>query len=181
MVLVLVAASSAAIIAIVRGGSLKSLAATDLRHPWIVFAALVIQIIPDVASPDSFPRAVGVGALVISYGAVALFMLLNRNLAGMLVAAAGFSLNALVIGLNGAMPVSTWAADIAGIEGLADVGVKHELAGPHTVLGFLGDVIPIPATLQILSIGDVILATGLSLLVYKRTLADPAELKKPSD
>jgi hypothetical protein len=79
-------------------------------------------------------------------------------------------LNALVIFLNNAMPVSRWAADIAGVASFGgELGVKHEIAGPGTVLGFLGDVIPIPNTGQIVSLGDIVLAIGIGVLVYRRT------------
>lgn len=175
MLLVLAAAAVAACIALVRGGSLSALANTQFRWTWVLFASLVVQVAADVWAND-VSRTLGVVLFVLSYVGVALFMVLNRSLAGMFFAAAGLALNALVIAVNGAMPVSRWAADVAGIESLGDMGVKHEVAGPGTTLSFLGDVIPIPNTLQVISIGDVVLGLGIALLVYRQTLAAREEL-----
>jgi hypothetical protein len=52
------------------------------------------------------------------------------------------------------------------------MGVKHEIAGPDTVLPFLGDVIPLPYLSRIISVGDVVLAIGIAILVYRRTMGD---------
>lgn len=171
MLLVLVAAIVAASVALVRGGSLSALAGTQFRWTWVLFASLLVQVAADIWAGD-ISRTLGVTLFVLSYVGVALFMLLNRSFAGMAFAAAGLALNALVIAVNGAMPVSRWAADVAGIGSLGDMGVKHEVAGPDTVLSFLGDVIPIPSTLQIISVGDVVLGVGIALLVYRQTLAE---------
>lgn len=176
MILVLVAAVVAAGVALLRGGSLSALAATHFRWTWILFVALIAQIAADFWASE-IPRAVGVAVLVLSYAAVAGFMIVNRSLSGMVFAAAGLALNALVIASNGAMPVSRWAARIAGVGFPADMRVKHEVAGPDTVLPFLGDVIPIPE-LQVISIGDLVLALGIAILVYRQTLAAPEEVAK---
>ena len=171
MLLVLVAAVVAACVALARGGSLSALASTQFRWTWILFVSLFVQIGADIWASD-ISRGLGVALFVLSYVGVALFMLLNRSFAGMSFAAAGLALNALVIAVNGAMPVSRWAADVAGITSFGDMGVKHEVAGPHTALSFLGDVIPIPNTLQIISVGDVVLGFGIALLVYRQTLSE---------
>lgn len=169
MILVLVTAAVVAFIAVRRGGSLEALASTEFAWTSLLFVALLVQITADLWGRFT-PATVEAAVLVLTYAAVAFFLALNRHLPGMLIAAVGMSLNAIVIVLNGAMPVSLWAARIAGLELKGDLGVKHEVAGPHTVLGFLGDIIPIPMTLQVVSIGDVVMAVGIALLVYRQTL-----------
>lgn len=169
MILVLVTAAVVALIAVRRGGSLEALASTEFAWTSLLFVALVVQVTADLWGQLT-PATVEAAVLVLTYTAVSFFLALNRHLPGMLVAAVGMSLNAIVIVLNGAMPVSLWAARIAGVELEGDLGVKHEAAGPHTVLSFLGDIIPIPMTLQVVSIGDVVMAVGIALLVYRQTL-----------
>lgn len=167
--MVLAVALVACTIALVRGGSLESLAATRFGWTWLLLVALAVQVTSSLWARFT-SETIEAAVLVLTYAAVAFFLALNRALPGMLVAAFGMSLNALVIVANGAMPVSLWAARIAGADPYGDLGVKHEPAGPHTVLSFLGDVIPIPETLQVISVGDVVMAVGIGLLVYRRTL-----------
>jgi hypothetical protein len=82
----------------------------------------------------------------------------------------GLLANALVVGLNGAMPVSESAAGRAGTttqDILTGADARHELADRHTRLGFLGDVIPVPAPWrpEVVSPGDIAVAAGLAQLV----------------
>ena len=173
--MVLVVASVVAVIALMQGGSLANLAATKFGWVWVLMIALALQIEADIFAPANLPRDVAIRLLVVTYFGCALFMGLNRKLPGMPIAAIGLVLNAVVIFLNDAMPVSRWAAEIAGAGLGQDLGVKHEVAGPDTVLPFLADVIPLPNTLQIVSIGDVILALGIGVLIYRRTMAGRQE------
>ena len=170
MLLILLVSIAVATLAVRRGGSLDALASTRFGWTWLLWGALIVQVTSGLWQRWT-PATVEAAVLVLTLTAAAFFMVLNRALPGMLLAAVGMSLNAIVIVLNGAMPVSLWAADIAGVGSIEDFGVKHEPAGPHTILSFLGDVIPIPGTLQVFSIGDVLMAVGLGILVYRRTLA----------
>ena len=172
MILVLVVAAVAAAIALMRGGSLTALAETRLGWVWILAAALAVQLVVEFFWPGDLPREGAVALVVLTYAAAALFMTLNRRLPGTAIAATGLWLNALVIALNGAMPVSRWAASIASDRPLGDMGIKHEIAGANTVLPFLGDVIPLPYVARIISPGDVVLAIGIAILVYRRTMGD---------
>lgn len=131
--------------------------------------SFIVQVATDLIGYEGIPALLAVLLVGVSYLGAAIFMGLNRELPGMSVAALGMALNALVIMANGAMPVSRWAARVAGIGELGDMGVKHEVAGPSTVLPWLADVIPIPRLLQIISFGDVVLSVGLSVLVYRQT------------
>ena len=175
MILVLVVASVVAVVALVQGGSLANLAATKFGWVWVLVIALALQIEADIFAPSDLAQEVAIRLLVVTYFGVALFMGLNRKLPGMPIAAVGLVLNAIVIFLNDAMPVSRWAAGIAGATLGQDLGVKHEVAGPNTILPILADVIPIPYTSWVVSIGDVVLAVGIGVLVYRRTTDDQPE------
>lgn len=166
MLVTLVIAVIAAGVAVARGGSLRSLAETQFAWVPLLVAALVLQLLGD------FLLAGGTPVIVLTFLAVATFLFLNLRLPGMLIAALGMTLNLVVIGLNGAMPVSPWAVDVAGGQVTpADTGTKHEIADEDTILAPLGDTIPVPRTGYVLSPGDVLVAAGIGLLVYRRTVS----------
>ena len=77
----------------------------------------------------------------------------------------GGLLNAVPILLNGAMPYSASAGDVAE-------GVKGVRIDDHTLLPMLGDVIPLPAG-KFMSVGDIVLALGTVLTVSLVLQASP--------
>lgn len=173
MIIALVAAAIAAGVALLRGGSLDSLAQTPFRWLPLLFVALVVQIAFVILDPTWISQA---GALLVILGSitvVAVFLTLNRRLPGTTIAALGLLMNVLVIGINGAMPVSEDAARTIGAEegALRSPGIKHERMDDDTRLSFLADIIPIPVIDSVISPGDVVLALGLVVLTYKRTRA----------
>jgi hypothetical protein len=86
-----------------------------------------------------------------------------------MLAGMGLVLNVLVIGFNGAMPVAEEASESAGIKrSLEQAGLKHELLDSETALPWLGDVLPIPIFREVLSVGDILLASGIAYLIYAR-------------
>jgi hypothetical protein len=170
LILVLFTAALVVAIAVFRGGSLDNLASTRFGWAWVLVGVFTVQIAVDLFGYDRLARPLAIFVLTITYVGAAAFMWLNHSLPGMAIAATGMAMNAVVIFANGAMPVSRWAARVAGIGELGEMGVKHEIAGENTVLAPLADVIPIANTSQIISIGDVVLAVGISVLVYRRTL-----------
>ena len=177
MIFILVIAVVAAVYGLVRGGSLDTLAATHFRFVWVLIAALVVQLGFDIWDPEWLTETGDLVVLLGSNVAVAVFMLLNRHLPGMWLAAVGLLLNALVIAANQAMPVSEHALEIAGLESMP-FGVKHEPLGGNTVLPWIADVIPLPGMKTILSVGDLFLAAGIGWLVYRRTIAEPERLEE---
>lgn len=169
MIFILPVVAVAVAFALVRGGSLDALARTQFRWLSVLFGALVVQAAFDIWDPSWLDDTGDVVILVGSNVAVAVFLAVNWSLPGMPVASAGMLLNAIVISANGAMPVSSRSAQIAGHEGpLTDAGFKHELLGPDTLLPWLGDVIPIPVLQTVISVGDVLLALGIGWLVFRR-------------
>ena len=74
------------------------------------------------------------------------------------------------------MPVSAPAAARAGTSYAAAVtDLQHVPAGPQTMLGFLGDVVPVPLPLrpEVASAGDVLVAAGLAQLMATAMLRGP--------
>lgn len=157
-----------------RGGSLTRLSQLELPGWLLVFLALGVQALGAFAGLIGLPRpqAFYVGGLVVSAVLITGFVVRNRHLRGMPLIAAGFLLNAVAVTANGAMPVSTWAADRVGID-LAPLArgddAKHEIADRRTRLRPITDVIPAPLPLpsgsNVVSVGDVVLAAGIGVLV----------------
>jgi len=106
---------------------------------------------------------------LISHTAVFVFAGANAKRPGMALLALGALMNFVVVGANGAMPVSLDAMARAGIGspavGLPDLGGLHEIMTPATRLRFLADVIPIRAARHVVSPGDLTLWAGLVLAV----------------
>ena len=76
--------------------------------------------------------------------------------------AVGIFLNALVIALNGAMPVSTTAAEeVAPTQAVGSI--KHEPLTDDTVLPLLADRIAVSAFGQVWSVGDLLLLAGVAV------------------
>lgn len=177
MIIVLLVIAVAAAFALVRGGSLNELARTQFRWVSVLFFALLVQLTFDLWDPSWLDDTGDLMILVGSNVAVAVFLGANWRLPGMPLASAGMFLNVIAIGSNGAMPVSSRSAEIAGHEGpLVDAGFKHEVLGPDTIVPWLGDVIPIPVLQTVISVGDVLLGFGIAWLVYRRMTAAREEV-----
>jgi hypothetical protein len=147
-----------------RGGSLDRLGSLPLRSHVLVVAALAVQLVGTFVGGPLFP--VGLAA---SAALVVGFLLRNRTIRGTGLVALGLLANALVVGLNGAMPVRLEAAARAGtgVQAIVLGDARHELEGPATRLRLLGDIIPVPLPVrpEVVSIGDVLVAAGLGQLV----------------
>ncbi len=161
-------------VALLQGGSLDRLASTRFRHNYLLVAGLILQIPFDVWAPSWATGALGLAIVLTSYALVSAWLLANHALPGMTCAGAGLAANLVVIALNRGMPVSLWAARAAAQHGPvtygpAAFGIKHEAMGPHTLLPWLGDVIPLPGTGEVFSAGDLAIAAGIVWLVYKAT------------
>ena len=158
---------------LLQGGSLNRLATVRFRHPWLVFAGLVVQLAAQLAAPGLVPVRVAFWMLVAGTCAVGLFLVLNLKLPGLALAGVGLLMNVAVIGSNGGMPVSPEAARSVGAPISQELaGVRHEVLDRESLLPFLSDAIPVPPLGTVLSLGDVLLALGLALFVY-RASAEP--------
>lgn len=147
------------------GGRLDRLGRLPLRGGGLVVAAFVAQLAGALLGGTAYP----VG-LVVSVLLAGVFLTRNRGIRGTGLVMIGLIGNAVVVGLNGAMPVSPAAAARAGVS-TQDIASgrdpRHELADRRTRLHGAGDVIavPLPVRPQVVSPGDVLVAAGLGQLV----------------
>ena len=142
-------------LALLTGGSLRRIAATDLRYPGILATAVGIQVVLDVIRPsDGTAGHLASALLAVSYAFLVLFCVANLRLRGMAVVAVGIFLNGAVITLNSGMPVRA-------PEGAVETTIKHHAERDSDRLTALGDIILVPALRQSLSFGDLIMLVGL--------------------
>ena len=177
MVLAGVALLFAVAIGWLSGGSLERLGAMSLRARRLVYGAFAAQAVGTVVGGPFYPLG-----LVVSAGLVGWCLTRNRGVRGTGLIATGLFCNALVVGLNGAMPVSVEAAGRAGTTTqhiLVGDDPRHEIADRDTRLRFLGDVVPVraPWRPEVVSPGDILLAAGIAQLVLigMRTGRGPAK------
>lgn len=156
------------------GGSLDRLGALRLRARGLVLLALGAQLAGALVGGSAYPLGLAVSA-VLALG----FLVRNRGARGTGLVGLGVALNTLVVGLNGAMPVSLSASGRAGVTSQAIVAgedPRHELQDTGTRLPLLGDVVPVPLPRapQVVSPGDVLVAAGLGQLVLLGMRRRPA-------
>lgn len=185
MTVILMVIAVAIVVGLARGGTLHNLAQLHLGSRHLVFVALAVQAVGAFAGVS----ALYVLGMVASALLVTVFVARNRALPGMPLIALGFLLNALVVVANGAMPVEQRAADRAGISTVGlyrNTDAKHELADDDTLLRPLADVIavPLPKPLRrgsnVVSVGDIVLAAGIGVLVVNAMLRVRAAPRRPA-
>lgn len=161
----LFAAALAMPVGVLRNGSLRRLLAIRFRWIPLLGAALLIQVGFEIFASNPDP-ALKTTVTVDTFLLALVFVVVNTNLGGMKLVATGLLLNLVAIASNGAMPVSEGAAHVAGvpISGLND-GMRHEVLGHSTVVPWLTDLFPIPHLGVVFSLGDVVIAIGIALLI----------------
>jgi hypothetical protein len=162
----------AAGLALLTGGAFTRLADNALTGLQWLGAAASCQLAGPFVSGVIYPIC-----MVASAACMGVFLLLNLLRPGVALLALGFGSNALVVALNGAMPVSLSTLVRAGLDASrAQVAAdpRHEVLGAHTLLPWLGDVVPVamPPLGQAVSPGDVLIAAGAALLLYAGMGAD---------
>lgn len=181
MVLVLLVAALALTAALLAGGTPP--AQVRLRAVRLLVAAAAVQLGTSWLAPDS--DVARTTALVMTTVLVGLFVYGNWQVAGTPLIGVGLLLNVLVVTTNGAMPVSVSSAAHAGLTraelGLADDAMREPLTS-STVLGFLGDIVPValPWRPQVVSPGDVLVAAGVGLLLVSGRRAQALRRAKRS-
>lgn len=175
MVWLLIVMFVALTLAVFRGGRLGNLADIRLRWWSLLPLGFGLQLIAGFVPESS--AGVGVGLILASYVPLLGLVYANRDRSGMWLTGLGVLMNFAVISVNAGMPVLEGAAVVAaGFEPnpIISEGYKHVTLGPDTRLAFLADVIPVRlfGQGQVISLGDVLLAVGLSTFMQ-------AELRKP--
>ncbi len=109
-----------------------------------------------------------------------LTLLFNRKIWPFNLVSAGIAINTIPMTLNdGRMPVSEWALRKAGLlqelELIADNRiVTHTIIGEDTSFSFFSDIIPL--LYKVVSIGDLLIAAGIFLIILKyMTSAQPLQ------
>jgi uncharacterized protein DUF5317 len=152
------------------GGSFAALSALPLRGSRLVVFAVAGQLLGDALAWATNEHGFYPVGLAVSALAALAFCVRNIRLAGVPLITLGLVANALVVTLNGSMPVSTAAAARANVstrEIAAGADARHSIAGHGTTLRGLGDVIavPLPVRPEVVSPGDALIAAGLGELV----------------
>jgi len=167
--LVLVVAVLGLALGLALGGRFTALADLDVRIAGALPVALAVQVGALLLEPSS--RALAAIGYALAAGLVGAWTVANLRLPGVPLMGLGLLLNALVVLANGvAMPVSVAAAERAGLT-RADLALDddplHVERTSATHLGFLGDVVavPLPCRPQVVSPGDVLLASGVGLFL----------------
>jgi len=172
VLLVLLVMTLAVGLALLTGGAFSRLADNALTGLRWLGAAAGCQLAGSLAGGVIYPIC-----LVASAACMGVFLRVNLLRPGVALLALGFGSNALVAALNGAMPVSLSTLTRAGLDASrAQVAAdpRHEVSGAHTLLPWLGDVVPValPRLGQAVSPGDVLIAAGAGLLLYAAMGAD---------
>ncbi len=173
--MIIVAASIIGIcLAVVAGADLRRLALIHVRHLWLVWASIGIQVGVLTYLAEYVHGGVGNAVHLGTYLLAGVFVIVNRHIRGVVAIGVGAAMNvAAIVANGGVMPASVAAWEIAGFG--AKVGFNNSVPVENPKLLFLGDVFAVPAgwpLANVFSAGDVILVLGLTWMVYRAGVPD---------
>ena len=150
------------------GGDLRRLGRLRVRWIWLGPAAVLVQTVLVTVAPGG-SHAVHAAVHIGTYVLIAAFLWANRSLPGALIISAGAALNGLTILVNGGvMPAAATAERLAGLS--LGHGFNNSAVVAHPHLLWFGDIIPVPWPLpNVLSVGDIIIYTGMLVLLHRTT------------
>jgi hypothetical protein len=170
------AAVLAVVVGLLRKGRLANLGGIPFRGAYAFAIPLVFFIAATILTYHTHNeqlirltvRTLNVLLYVVLLGLIAI----NLHIREMKLMGIGTFLNFLALTANGGtMPVSRWAAKTAGMLDYLEHmdAARHVIMTPETRLKPLVDLIPIavPRLTTVLSIGDVLLAIGIFLLIQR--------------
>jgi hypothetical protein len=166
------------LLGIAAGGRPSNIGRRQLRLAWLLAICALLQVVAEVLD---VPQTVGLVMVLASYAGLSAFALSNIGLVGMPVVLVGLLANLLVIGLNAGMPVressilAAHASTPAEVHSI-DFGAKRHLATDDDRLEVLGDILPVRPTREVLSFGDLILAFGVAVVIFR--LLRPADARR---
>ncbi len=169
MALLLPFAAALAVVALLGPGRLARLAALRVRHLWLAYAALALQVVafPFDVLPWSTPEQAASALWFASYALLVALALANIRLAGVPVLALGMALNlAAVVANGGHMPVTEAAMRSAGLDYAVE---RNSIAASDPALPLLVDRFAAPDWVplaNVYSVGDVIIAIGVFAIVF---------------
>lgn len=155
------------------GGKLAALGMTHIRLWPVALIGLFAQLLLFSSPLAAVVGPWGPSLYVVSTVAVLMALVVNLRQPGFWLIICGALANFAVIVANGGlMPAApdAWAA-LNGVAAVPTTAFSNSfLAGPHTVLAFLGDnfVLPRPVPLaNVFSIGDMLIGAGGAMFVYQ--------------
>lgn len=159
----------AVIIGYILKGKIKNLENVDIKATYLVFISFLIEFMIVISIKKGFFN-IGIFTYlldVIMYVLLVIFIYFNKKNKFILLMGLGFFLNAIAIFLNGGtMPVSTKAAQTAGLTLNMSKEGLYSLINENTKVWFLGDIIPLTFLRHFaISIGDIIAVVGLMLFI----------------
>jgi hypothetical protein len=153
------------------GGDLRKLADLRPRGVWVVFAALVVQVLVISVLPNSW-HTVEASAHVLTYVGALAVIALNWRIPGMLIIGAGTFCNGFTIAINGGTLPASAAAEATAQYHKVSHGLANSAVLTHPHLAWLGDRWATPAFLplrNVMSIGDMLILAGVIVLVLRVT------------
>jgi hypothetical protein len=171
--LLLYAVALGLIVGLASGGRLAALGMTHIRLWPVALIGLFAQLLLFSSPLAAVVGPWGPSLYVLSTALVLMALVVNLRQPGFWLIILGALANfAVVVANGGQMPASpgAWAA-LNGVAAVpTTVFTNSVLAGPQTVLAFLGDnfVLPRPMPLaNVFSIGDVLIGAGGALFIYQ--------------
>jgi len=159
-----------------RHGSLRGLLEVRLRAVWLIWLAAGVQL-ARVADPAAAGAVLhyrhGVVPVLATWAFGAAFVLVNLRgrvgaaRTGLVAVLLGFTLNTLVVAVNGRMPFSAGAARQVGFteEAITRTTTRYAPVSRHTMLTAFGDLIPVPPLQSVVSIGDLLMFAGIAVVL----------------
>ncbi len=147
---------------------LARLRAVRLNHwPVLVLGAVLSIAVAFDANMLAGRFALGISLVLLLAGC-----LLNRHIAGAIIAAIGIAANLGVLLVNGYVPVSEGAVVAAGIidfDGLDRVllGAARRWTDEATITAWLGAAIPLAPLKDVVTLGDLVTAAGLANVGFR--------------
>jgi hypothetical protein len=150
---------------------MRRLAELKIRHVWLIWLALVVQIVLFGFLGERIPATVSEKIHLGTYALAVACLWLNRRLPGGRLISIGTALNLTAIAVNnGAMPANTTAWRRAGLPEIPPEMFTNSRALSSPRLAFLGDVFYVPASWplsNVFSIGDVLIVVGSTYLAHR--------------
>ncbi|HEX4981327.1 MAG TPA: DUF5317 domain-containing protein [Ilumatobacteraceae bacterium] len=149
----------------------RRLAELPIRHLWLVWLALVVQVVVFGFLGHRIPLTVSGKIHLGTYALALAFLWLNRRLPGGRLISIGTASNlAAVVANNGAMPANMSAWRKAGLPEIPPEVFTNSRALSSPRLAILGDIFYVPASWplsNVFSIGDVLIVIGSTYLAHR--------------
>ncbi len=150
---------------------LRRLAELPIRHLWLIWVALGVQLVLFEYLGRRIPVPVSDKIHLGTYALALAFLWLNRRLPGGWLIAIGTSFNlAAIVANDGSMPANMTAWRRAGMREIPPEVFENSRALSSPRLAILGDVFYVPASWplsNVFSIGDVLIVVGSTYLAHR--------------